>query len=159
MLKKVLLIIAVLALISALGCTGTGQKEPSAPLSPPAPKTLRKAQIESKWQMYQLRIEAQAGNTLPILLQLADGDKVDGYVYLEKGTNLDFQITGKALIHRLEGPDKKSSRFSFTASQEQGTTYTLTLHNGASAKQDKETIFLEIMYPVTGAIFIPLEAK
>lgn len=158
MAKKVLVIIAVLSLVSILGCSVTGgQKESSVP---PAPQTLRKAEIDEKWQMYQLRIEAPAGSALPILLRLSDGDKVDGYFYLEKGSNLDFQIAGSSLLYKLEGQDKKSSsRFSFTATQEQGTTYILTLHNSASDKQDKVTVFLEIMYPVTGSIFIPLEAK
>lgn len=158
MVRRILVIVAVLSLVSILGCSGTGgQKESS---SSPAPQTLRKAEIDEKWQMYQLRIEAPADSTLPILLTLADGDKVDGYFYLEKGNDLDFQIAGSSLIYKLEGQGKKvSNRFSFVASQAQGTTYTLTLQNSASKEQDKVTIFLELIYPVTGSIFIPLESK
>ena len=149
----------VLSLVSLLGCSGiTGTRS-----SLPSLKIIKKAEIGSGWQMYQLEINAPADSELPILLKLADGDKVDGYYYLEEGNNLDFQIAGNSLIYKAEGQatggsgKTASSRFSFVASDAQGKSYTLTLSNGA--KRDKVTVFLEVIYPVSGSIFFPLETK
>jgi hypothetical protein len=112
--------------------------------------------------MYQLRIELGKEEELPILLKLADGDKVDGYFYVEKGSALDVLIAGKSQIYKFSAPPKAeqvSDRFSFTATQAQGNMYILTLSSTASGDKDRVTTFLELVYPASGSIFIPLELK
>jgi hypothetical protein len=53
-----------------------------------------------------------------------------------------------------------SDRFSFSASQSQGGSYTLNWQNNASpTTKEKTSVYLELIYPATGEIFTPLEAK
>ena len=129
------------------------------------PEIIRNAELGAKWQMTQMKMELGAGDELSILLKLANGDEVDGYFYLEKGDDIDFQITGDSLIYESREKDGKDSgevasdRFSLTATQAQGTTYTLTFSNTADSPGSKVSIFLELIYPVAGSIFIPVETK
>ena len=163
MAKKIIILIIVLLLLFLTGCSQPTNLPKQAP--PGSYEILRKAQIASEWQMYQLKIKVAAGSELPIVLKLASGDTVDGYFYVEEGSDLDFQITGKSLIYKPTGATGSGSvasdRFSFVVSQAQGSTYTLTFRNtaDASARQTKTVAFVELIFPATGSIFSPLEAK
>jgi hypothetical protein len=157
--SRILLILTLVLLISLLfGCFSTTKEQPVG-----KHEIIRQAVLGTKWQMYQLRIDLDAGSEFDILLILADGDKVDGFFYPEKGSGVTFQIkTGSTIIYKLEPPGvatggMASDRFSFTASQAQGASYILNLRNGSSDK--RVTTFVEVIYPSTGSIYIPLEAK
>jgi len=112
--------------------------------------------------MDQLIVDVGADDESLILLRLAYGDKVDGYFYVEKGNGISFQITGNSLIYEASAKEAGGSsqvgsdRFSFVASQTQGNTYTLTFRNPA---QTKVTVFLEVIYPIGGSLFMPIERK
>ena len=162
MIKKILTVAIMLSMVLTLGCSTVSNLGSTS--SSTSHTILRKAELASQWQMYQMNIDIAPSDGLPILLKLSAGDKVDGYFYLEKGDNVNFDITSNSLIYK---PDTKASggvisdRFAFVASQEQGSTYTLTFGNNASksSKDANVTVFLEIIYPVSGSIFIPLEAE
>ncbi len=161
MLKKLFIVAALTAILLVSGCSNI----PSIPgaASTPSYTIVRKSEVsDGKWQMYQLRIELGKEEELPILLKLADGDKVDGYFYVEKGGDLDVRIDAKSQIYKLNEPAKAeevSDRFSFTAAQAQGNMYIITLSNTSSSDKDRVTTFLELVYPASGSIFIPLELK
>ena len=158
MVKKVILIIMIFSLLAVLGCQeisslteGTGQTSSQTNL-----KILKAVELGSVWEMKQIKFDVSAEGEVAILLKLSNGDKVDGYFYLEKGTDIDFHVTGKTLLHQSVAPD----RFSFTASQAQGDTYTLSFRNPATDGAQKElTVFLEVIYPVSGLIYAPVEGK
>lgn len=152
-MKILLTAIIVLSLIATLGCSQISDLTDT--LSSENPEVLRTAELGSGWQMNQMSIKLEAGEELSVLLKLASGDQVDGYFYLEKGSEVEFDITGNSLLYTSAGtPDGISSdRFSFIASQAQGTTYTLTFSNSSGAA----TVFLEVIFPVTGLIFIPVD--
>jgi hypothetical protein len=158
MVKKVILIIMIFSILAVMGCQeisrlteGTGQTSSQTNL-----EILKAVELGSAWQMKQIIFDIGAEEEIAILLKLSNGDKVDGYFYLEKGKDIDFHITGKTLLHQSVAPD----RFSFTASQAQGDTYTLSFRNPASDDEQKEvSVFLEVIYPVSGSIYAPVEAK
>jgi len=164
-MKKVLALVAVLLLVFTLGCAEIPGLGGDGSSSQEGLEIVRKAVLASKWEMNQIKIEIEAGDELPILLKLTEGDEVDGYFYLEKGDNISFNITGNSLVYdsvaQETGDSGKitSDRFSFTADEEQGTTYTLTFRNtvGADERKTKVTVFVEIIYPVTGSLFIPVK--
>jgi len=161
MVKKMLGIIMVLSLVGVLGCSLTSNTTNTPP--PASVRIIREAKIGSAWEMKQLEITV--GSEISILLNLVEGDKVDGYFYLEKGNDINFRITANSSVYESKVQDAKTSqgvtsdRFSFTATKEQGIAYLLTLSNASdgSAQPDKVTVFLDIIYPATGSIFIPIE--
>lgn len=160
MIKRFIIAAAVLLLIPVYGCSAISMnKSPSLV----GPEIIRKAELAPNWQMYQLDVQMMGSTEFPILLKLNDGDRVDGYFYLETEGNLDFHIMGNSVIYKSEatseGRKVTSGRFSFSATQAQGSTYTLSFHNVDGEKQTKATAFLEVIYPASGSIFTPLEAK
>lgn len=160
MLKKIIITLALLSLLSIAGCSNA----PGLPASSSTPnyQIVRKSEVGGAWQTYQLKVELGKGDELPILLKLANGDKVDGYFDVEKGEGFDFQIDSNTRIYKLTPPaegKKISDRFAFTASQSQGNMYILTLRNTSGDKDVRVSVFLEVVYPATGAIFIPLDNR
>lgn len=158
MVKNILTAIIMLSLLFTLGCDKTAEQ--TKPSSSMGLETIRTAELASKWQMNQMRIEGAAGDKLLLLLKLASGDKVDGYFYLEQGKDVGFDITGNSLLYQSKAQGAlnqvTSDRFTFTASQAQGTTYTLTFQNNADTKL---TIFLELIYPATSSIYVPIKIE
>ena len=168
MIKGILAAAIVLLLASFLGCSEISDL--TTDLTDESSSTgfeiLKEIELDSEWKMNQMSIEIAAGDEFSILLKLADGDKTDGYFYLEEGDDVDFRIKGSSLIYQSEAQDSKatgvitSDRFSFVANQAQGTTYTLTFRNPAAdgEEQTKVAVFMEIIYPSTGSMFFPVEA-
>lgn len=162
MLKKVFIVLISLLLIVVAGCSSTSNAGTSTPAADV--KQARQAEISGKWAVKQLEINLES--SISIVLKLAQGDTVDGYFYLEKGSDIDFQISGKSLIYESRPVDLKtgmitSDRFSFTASDAQGIAYTLKLTpaNGINTAKGTATVFLEIVYPSTGEVFVPMGTK
>ncbi len=157
MVKRIIIAVAVISLALVLGCsTPTGSTTSSS-----IHEIVKKSTISQKWQMYQMKLNLPGGTEYPLLLKLADGDKVDGHFFLEKGAGVDFRINAASLLYTSQNPSGKvtSDRFSFVASQAQGNTYILTFRNNASDEKDVNVVFLEVVYPTSGSIFIPLEVK
>jgi hypothetical protein len=161
MLKKTLIIIALMTLAFTLGCSsGTSTTEKTTPANL---KIVRETKIGSEWMMRQVEINLETEFT--VVIELSDGGKVDGYFYLERGNNIDFQISGTSLIYESQPPDTKttlinSDRFTFTASQAQGIAYNLKFKSNPTAGgSSRQTVFLEIIYPVTGLVTVPLGTR
>jgi hypothetical protein len=158
--KKITLIGLALALMLIfLPSCSRGTEEPSAPRG--KYEILRKAILEGKWQMYQLKLELPLNGEFDIdFIDLAEGDRVDGYFYPGKGTGISLEIrAGTAVVYRSEQStgDTDSARFSFSASQPAGTAYVLLFKNVGT---DKEIVVLvELIYPVTARIRGPLDLK
>jgi len=123
---------------------------------------LRKSILGNEWQMYQIRLTLPSGAEYPVLLKLAEGDKADGYFYLEKGTNVDFTIDADSQVYKSANLSSgstqgvSSDRFSFVASKSQGSTYSLQFSNPANLKAPV-VIFLNVIYSVNGELYVPLE--
>jgi hypothetical protein len=156
MLKKVI-IGALLVIISSavLGCPSARTETTTSPANV---KTIRETKISPNWAMKQMEITLE-GET-KIVLTLATGDEVDGYFYLISGDNVSFSISGTSLIYESKAPGTgdnsvTSDRFSFTASQAQGLAYTLKLKPADDAEAGT-TVLIELIYPATGEIFIPI---
>jgi len=160
-LTALLVAVLVLSLVGTLGCSLVTK---TTSTSGATIKTIREAKIGSEWAVKQMEITL--GKELPIVLKLASGDDVEGYFYLEKGDDVDFSIKGSSSVYESEPEDTNnpriaSDRFSFTATKSQGVAYTLTLTNptASATEPTKLTIFLEIVYPATGSVYIPIETE
>ena len=157
MRKRIIIAIMILSLISILGCEEISRltQESTETSSPTNLKILKAVELGSEWEMKQIKFDVGADGEVAILLKLSDGDEVDGYFYLEKGEEIDFRITGKTLLFKSEVQD----RFSFIANQDQGDTYTLAFRNTADDPKEKITVFLEVIYPVGGSVYVPVEGE
>ena len=164
MIKRCLSLTIVLSLIFIVGCAeleemaeGLGTASSAKSL-----EIIRDAELGTDWQMNQIKVKLGADEEVSIVLKLANGDKVDGYFYLEKGEYVDFEITGDTLIYEPKArkidnsAGISSDRFSFIAEQTQGNTYMLTFRNAVDDEQTKVTVFLEVIYPVKGSLFVPI---
>ncbi len=150
MLKKVLIIALVLSLVGIFGCTSSETAKPPASMT-----TIREAKIGTLWYMKQLEINFSTDTSVTI--ELAAGDKVDGYFYTISGDGISFSISGISQIYASPS-GSTSDRFSFIASQEQGIDYKLKFAVPGNGKTEA-TVFLEIIYPVTGEVLVPIGTK
>ena len=158
--KIILAVMLLLLSTVAYGCSQISELTQGS--SSKSPDIVRGAELGEEWRMDQMLVNVEAGKESLILLRLDYGDKVDGYFYVEKGDDIKFQITGNSLIYEASAKDSSgvtSDRFSFRASQEQGNTYTLTFGNPSEGRTVKATIFLEVIYPADGSLFMPIEKK
>src|SRR3989304_2297753 len=105
MLKKILVLGAALVLVAAIGCSSKSNSTEKAP--PARLKIVREAKIGSQWEMKQGEKKGEKEFTLDI--KLAEGNKVDGYFYLERGSHVDFQISGSSLIYQSQPPDARTN--------------------------------------------------
>ncbi len=158
MWKKVIIATVLLTfLFPLLGCEEITEFTQGASTSTSQSnlKIEKSVELGSTWQMKQIDFKVGAGQEVAILLKLADGGKVDGFFYLEKGDTVDFRITGKTQIFHSNVAD----RFSFAASQSQGDTYNLLFRNTADEDETQKsiTVSLEVIYPLKGEIYVPVE--
>ena len=158
--KTISMAALALSLLLVLGCSEISDVIGTS--SPEGPDIVRQEIIGEKWQMNQMRVHVDAGDESTVLLKLSAGDSVDGYFYLEKGLDIVFQLVGNSLLYELKGTDMgesssmTSNRFSFVATQQQGTTYSLTFRNPTDVN---EVVFLEVIYPIEGTLFFPIGAN
>jgi hypothetical protein len=151
MLKKIVVGLCLLALVfSIFGCTSANNTTTTA--KPASIDYIREAKIGTAWQMKQIQLNFT--NETSITLELAAGDKVDGYFYVVGGGTISFTISGISQIYASPS-GTTSDRFSFTASQDQGIDYKLRFTVGSG----EVAIFLEIIYPVTGEVLVPIGTK
>jgi len=161
-MRKVIYITLVIVLLTlSLGCSNMNVFYKSGTA---VAKIIRNTALKTEWQMYQLEVTLSSGGKMPIKLDLKNGDKVDGYYYVESGDeDISFQITANSKIYEsqlagLPAETPVSDRFSFTATQAQGISYTLEFQNlSDTAAKTKSTIFLEIIYPGSSQVFTPME--
>jgi hypothetical protein len=157
MIKKVLASIIILSLLFTFACD-IGSTPTPTPTT--ASEIVNTVQLASEWEMNQMRIVVNEEDEMSLLLKLDSGDDVDGYFYLEDGEHVNFEITGNSRIYVSKSEDKygqiTSDRFNFTASQAQGTTYSLTFENNTDSPV---TVFLEIIYPDTASMYVPVTSE
>jgi hypothetical protein len=156
MLKKVIVAVISLALLLPLfGCEELNDLTQGVSTSTSQSLKIEKSvELGSDWQMKQISFRVGSGDKVEILLKLDDGDEADGFFYLERGESVDFRIVGKSQLYRSTEGD----RFSFSASQDQGDTYTLLFRNTADEDEGQSiTVFLEVIYPLRGEIYVPVE--
>ncbi len=157
MLRQAGMILAIVSAVALAGCSSKPSNQTDTP-GPTNFEVIRRADIGSKWHMQQVEVDLKANAQLPILLKLTEGDTVDGYFYLEKGTDVGFHIDGNSQFYASSpaagSKGIASDRFSFAASKAQGNTYTLTLEGN---KQSDVTVFLEIVYPAADSVFTPMK--
>lgn len=165
MLKRTGIILALIILIAAAGCSSKNDS-PATTTSTQAAglKTARQAELAKTWVIRQVEINLESATS--VLLKLENGSAVDGYFFLEKGFDVDFQISGQSVIYQstaagVGSANITSDRFSFTSTEDQGIAYTLkfTPVNVKDAKKVNPVIFLELIYPKTGEIFTPMDTK
>jgi hypothetical protein len=125
---------------------------------------VREAVIAGQWMIRQFEIEVET--SVSIMLTLAEGKTAEGYFYLAKGNDIDFQISGKSLVYRslpqdLSSGNVTSDRFAFTSVPAQGIAYSLKLtpEFKEGEKHTAVTVFLELIYPVGGEIYVPYGTK
>jgi hypothetical protein len=149
MLKKAVIAVCLLALaFSIFGCTSS-----SSTTKPPASiEYIREAKIGTIWQMKQIQLNFN--NDMSVTIELAAGDKVDGYFYVVGQGTISFTITGLSQIYASPS-GTTSDRFSFSASLEQGIDYKLKFTVGSG----EATVFLELIYPATGQVLVPIGTK
>ena len=163
MLRKILCIILALSLTGVAGCSLVSKAQQTDTPTPASVRPVRDAKISKVWMMKQLEVDL-AGE-FSMVLTLKDGDKAEGYFYLVKGDNVAFNISGVSPIYTSKSTDAEtlriaSDRFSFTASQAQANHYTLTFNAAAGTNgKSNTTVFLEIIYPVTGTLLVPIGTK
>jgi hypothetical protein len=151
MLKKVLIVaLLLMSLVGIFGCTSSDSTK-----SPASLKYIREAEIASNWQMKQIELTFKTDTFVTV--ELAAGDKVDGYFYVISADGVDFDISGISQIYESK-KEATSDRFSFTASQAQGIDYKLKFTATGSEKNDN-TVYLEIIYPKTGEVLVPIGTK
>jgi hypothetical protein len=164
-MRKLFLIISLISILALAGCSvfNGGSTNGTTTTTPPSPKILRQTQLAGKYQMYQIEVTLKAGAELPLIIKLQNGEKADGYFYVEKGgDSIDFQITGNSQVYQsdmknIPSGQAASDRFAFTATQAQGLYYELTLRNTASSGQNtSSTIFVEVIYSGSEPISAPL---
>ena len=160
--KRILLAFMTVVLILTAGCSvATDDTASSSSLA--SFKIERSAKISPNWIVKDIEIELDAGEELPVLLKLTDGNQVNGEFYLEEGEDVSFNITGNTVLYIPARPTGKttSDRFSFSASVEQGTTYIMTFSNPATnSKSDNDVkLLLHLTYPDTAALFVPIDIE
>ncbi|MBN1189041.1 MAG: hypothetical protein JXA46_04750 [Dehalococcoidales bacterium] len=158
MIKKIITAVFIVSLlILAVGC----DKLPGqSTTTPPGSKIIKSVELASEWQMNQMQLEIEANEEFSVLLKLEPDDEADGFFYMEEGNDVDFSITGNSLIYKTKAPKSSvkitSDRFSFTASEDEGTTYTLLFQNNNNSKI---TLIMEIIFPSTGSMYVPVKTE
>jgi hypothetical protein len=156
------LVMAVIMLLAMAGCSSNTVKTPPPPPAPAGIREVRAANIGSAWTMKQLEISLESKTSL--LLKLPSGAKVSGFYYLTRGNNVNFKISGESVIYQSAAASASanitSDRFEFTSTDAQGLAYTLELTpNEKGAKKAIPVVFFEVIYPVAGELFVPMETK
>jgi hypothetical protein len=163
MIKRLCVLFVIIIVLVASGCSSDKGNVTSTPTQPAGIKEVRQAEIADTWTMKQLEINLESSTS--ILLKLKQGSEVSGYFYLTRGNNIDFRISGESVIYQSQpatvSSNITSDRFSFKFSNEQGITYTLELipDEKGTGKKIIPNVFLEVIYPVSGEIFVPMETK
>lgn len=150
MIKKAVIVVLLLGMVfSIFGCTSSNNTTTKPPASI---EYIRDAKLANAWQMKQIQLNFTTD--MSITVELAAGDKVDGYFYVISNAGIGFSISGISQIYASPS-GAMSDRFSFTASQDQGIDYKLKFTVGSG----EATVFLELIYPATGQVMVPIGTK